>query len=293
MKLAKILVSLLLALSLVLGIGLPALADNGKDGKPNVVANHQVKDEDGRWQIRLEVIKGTVTAISGDSITVEHENVPVDAKTKYHIPTLGRQATLADIKVGMEVTVQGQRVNGHRVARQVNVVLKVETHTGNVTAYAYNATTGGSISITEKGTNLALTFDILPGKLNVSPKGSTPKVGDAVTIRAHRDPSSGRLVARSINILPPPIQKVTGTITAIQEIGSDNGTITIGTTVLQYGPRTVFSLRGVGLSVRVGQPAIGFYREIGGVNKATQIKVGNWPTPMPKPTTTAVRPTTA
>lgn len=164
-------------------------------------------------------------------------------------------------------------------------------HTGNVTAFTYTEATGGNITIQAKSGTI-VTFEIIAGKFKVLPKGAEVKIGAWVTVIGQRQPAQNRLIASGVVVHPPrraPLKQITGTITAITESDNSTGTITVGTTVLKYDANTLFALRGVGIRVKVGQPATVSYREQSdGTLLAKKVLVGikaPTPKPLPKPRT--------
>lgn len=267
MKLSKRLLILALAVCLALGTALPALASSQGSASQPALQFKADKDKADRPAKKVQVVKGEVTAIAGDVITINDTPVTVAGDTRYQVPGLGKTATVADIKVGMNVVAQTQVDGVILRARQIADVPKrpvYSQHSGNVTAFNYAPASGGNITIQDKAGKI-VTFEIIAGKFKVQPKDAEVKVGVLVTVISHRDPAQNRLIASGVVVHPPrplPLQQVSGVITGVNEIGSDNGTITINTTVLKYDARTVFALRGVGLAVKVGQPATAFYREL-------------------------------
>lgn len=284
MKLLKTLVIPFLVVSLVLGIALPTLA-NSKVTAPQTMASLK-PDNEQRKPARVQVIKGEVTAVSDNVIKVDDKEIIVTDETKFKIPGEGKDGSLADIKVGMNIIAQTRVDNGKFYARQIVVVPgrpDIVRHSGNVTAYSYDGATSGNITILDKDGKL-ITFDIVGGKFRILPKGAEVKVGEWVTVIAHRQPPAGRLIATAVVVHLRPLPPITGIITNITETGSDNGTITIGTTVLKYDARTLFALRGVGLSVKVGQEATAFYREQADHSLlARRVLVGIKPPVKPRP----------
>ncbi len=271
MRVIKLLVISLLAVSLVMGLALPALA-NGKSAAKSAAALAKA-DNEGKG--KAQVIKGVVTAISGSVITVNGKQITVDSQTKYHVPTLGKNASLADISVGMDVIAQTRVDNGIYYARQIEAAPKriaPTAHTGNVTAFNYDSAVGGNVTIKDK-VGQTLIFDILAGKLNVRPKGAEVKVGEVVTVTASRDPAHARLIATAIVVHPAPLQKISGLIAAVTDNGNGAGTVTIGSTVLNWDKNTVFAVHGA-ISVTPGRQAIAEYRNENGSLLAKRVQVG-------------------
>ncbi|MDP2931559.1 MAG: DUF5666 domain-containing protein [Chloroflexota bacterium] len=276
MKLFKIIVPFLVA-GLVLGMALPALASPGAAAaQPATVAFQPDKDK-GKRPEKINTVRGEVKAISGSVITVNDKSVVTDNATRFKVPGLGRDATLADIAVGMQVTALVQQKDSQLYARQVMVTPGkpgAKHHVGTVTAYAYDTAAGGNITIETKK-NETTTFAILAGKFKILPAGAAVKVGDNVTVISSRDTTQNRLIASGVVVhtvkpRPNPMKQVRGTITAIDETAK---TVTIGTTVLTYNDQTIFELRGFP-AVKTGQQAIAHYSKVDTTLVAKKVLVG-------------------
>jgi len=277
MKLFRILAVILVA-SLLLGAALPALAQGpantdsdgtnqlqpqpfqkGKPGvRPEAVKPQLLKPE----LAKFKVIKGVVKEVAAAKIKVDDYELFFAPDTAVKVPTLSKSAVFADIKVGMTVIVMVYEKDGKLYIRHINVVpgKPIITHNvGTVIEFAYDAATGGKITIEpKKGDNV--TFEILAGKFKILPEGAEVKVGSLVTVISNRDPATvNRLIATGVVVhIPKPLpvrpEKVTGTITAIDQTAK---TIKIGETVLSYNEKTLFALRGQ-LAVTTGQEAVAF-----------------------------------
>lgn len=264
MKLFRVLVISLLAVTLLLGLALPAAAGGGA-GQPAGLTSLKAKGEiekanHGKPAGKKTIIKGVVTAKSGDNITIEGRVATVTADTRYHVPGV-KNASLADIPAGTYVIAQTMAQDGQNLARQIIAVpgRSVKHYRGEVTAFtapsSANATpaVNGSLTIKDKD-NKTIEFTILPGEFQVKPEGETLKVGDPVTVIARHIPQE-KPVAVGVIIHRPALQ-VSGNVTAVNEAGK---TITIGTTVLKYNAETVFELHGAP-SLEVGQAATAWYQ---------------------------------
>jgi hypothetical protein len=260
MKLIKIVVPVLV-LSLLLGMALPAFAANGRLGGELFFG-------------KVGLVRGEVQSITGDVIQIGDKNVQVNNQTKYHVPTLGREATLADIQVGLEVVAMVYQQNGTQIARQILVIPgkpEIKHYVGTVTAFNYDTATGGNVTITDKNNNSFL-FVILAGQFKVLPQGATVNVGDNVTVIGHRDPAQNQLIASGVVIRQPKPgapQQITGVVT----LDTTAQTLTVGTTVIKYNDQTLFMLRGV-LAVQSGQQLTIVYHEVGSDLIATRVMVG-------------------
>ena len=281
MKLFRILAVILVA-SLLLGAALPAFAQTPPDTDSR--GPKPVKPfEKGKLGVNAELakfktIKGEVEEVAPDKIKVNGYELFVATDTKFKVPTLSKAAALADIKVGMLVIVLVYEKDGELYIRHINVVpgKPVMAHNvGTVVEFAYDAATGGEITIEpKKGDNV--TFEILAGKFKILPAGAEVTVGSLVTVISSRDPATvNRLIASGVVVhgVKPPVQpeKVAGVISAIDETVK---TITIGETGLSYDGNTVFTLRGL-LSVQVGQEAAAsFVTKDDGTLLALKVTVG-------------------
>jgi hypothetical protein len=260
MRLIKIIVPILV-LSLLLGIALPVFAapDREREGQP---------------MGKVGVVRGEVQGITGNVIKIGDRNVQVNDQTRYHIPTLGKQATLADIKVGMQVAAMVYDQNGTLIARQIMVIPgkpEPKHRVGKIIDFTYNPATGGSITIQDKDNN-SFTFVILAGQFKVLPQEATVKVGDTVTVVSHRDPAQDRLIASGVVIhqpKPEAPQEIKGVLT----VDTTAKTLTIGTTAIKYDDQTIFILRGV-LGVQSGQQATIAYREVDINLVAARVMIG-------------------
>jgi len=189
---------------------------------------------------KTEIVRGLIKAKTVNSITVVKRVIPVSKETKFQIPGV-KNATLADIKINMYVVARIVTEDGKRFTSQVEVIpgLSIASYVGNVTAFSYVPTKGGSISIAMKGKTE--TFKI-GGNLTVRPIGATVKAGDVVTVVAR-----GNQALRVV-IHPKP-QQITGIVTAINTTGT---TITVGAAVIKYNAKTLFVLLGAP-GLQVGQ----------------------------------------
>jgi len=274
MKLLKTMVVLTLVVGLLLGGVLPAQADTGAtSAQPSL----SLKPDwgKGRWALgKVEVIRGEVTGVDTDTdeVQVSGETIIVDETTKIRVPTLGKEASLADIEVGMQIVVQAYRAEDDALhARHIVVIPgrpQFRHHVGEVTDYQPEV----SITIQPRKGD-PVTFEIL-GELKVLPPGATVEVDAWVTVISCRDPAGDRLIARGVVVHPLRarlgLERVSGTIEEI--VGS---IITIDTTEVTYDDDTIFVLRGIpDLAVDMGQEAIAFCREQDGTLLAKLVLVG-------------------
>ena len=241
MRLLKTMVVLTLVMGLLLGGVLPAQADNGKP--PWAPGN-------------VKVIRGEVTDVGTDDIEVAGEIINVEETTKIRVPTLGGEASLEDIEVGMQVAVLAYEKDEELYARYIVAIPQrpqYRHHVGTVTAYEE----GESISREDRQGN-TIDFEILD-EFKILPAGASVEVGARVTVISRRDPASDRLIARGVVVHPARpwlgLGRVSGTIEEI-----DEPIITIDTTEVEYDDQTIFILRGI-LAVEEGQEATVIYRE--------------------------------
>lgn len=151
--------------------------------------------------------KGVIAAVdvAGMTLTLKDGNTAVftfDAATRFRIPTLNSSATAADLKVGMQVSVQARLTDTNTLlALKVSVIPGKPTRVhrvGQVTEYI----PGTSITILAKDGQtytfkLAETVKILPDGL-----ADTLSVGSWVTIIAPRDVTQLEWIAVGIVIHP-------------------------------------------------------------------------------------------
>ncbi len=266
MKLFKIL-AVILVLTLTLGVAVPAFAQappkNGhvKPVVPFEKGNAGLKGQMLSELAKFKTIKGEVTEVGDDSIKVEDTELYVAPDTAFKVPTLGKLAALADIKVGMMVIVLAYEKDGKLYIRHIVVIPgkpEFKHNVGKVVEYDYDGTADGSITIeTKKGEQVK--FTILEGKFKILPEGALVEVGSMVTVISNREPSTAnRLIADGVvvhGVKPEPSparEKVSGVITEIDEVAK---TIKIGETVVSYTEKTLFVLRGQ-LALDVDQEAV-------------------------------------
>jgi len=292
MKLLKTMVVLTLVVGLLLGGVLPAQADTGVT---STQPSPPLKPEwgKGRWVLgKVEVIRGVVEEVVIEETPTEEtpnkiilklseeefEEIIVGEATKFRVPTLGKEASLEDIEVGMQVVVQAYKAgdDGMLHARHIVVIPSRPIyghHVGKLLEY----TDGEHITIEDKWENI-ITFDIV-GELKVLPPGTTVEEGDWVTVITRGHPLSGSRIAIGVVVHPTNpilarlrilnrleirllnrlewqgIERVNGTIT----VDEAEELITIDSTELNYDGSTIFILRGVP-SVQ-GQSGIVFYKD--------------------------------
>ncbi len=225
MKLIRSLVILVMVMVTALVSPLSAIAADGKSPPPTP---------------KTEIVRGLVKAKTSNNITIMKRAIPVSKETKFQVPGV-KNATLADIKINMYVVAHIVTEDGKHFTAQVEVIpsQSIVSYVGNVTAFNYVPTKGGSISIATKGKTE--TFKI-GGNFTIQPTGATVKVSDVVTLTAR-----GNQALRVV-IHPKP-QQIIGPVTAINTAGN---TITVGTTVIKYDSKTIFVLQGTP-GLQIGQ----------------------------------------
>lgn len=295
-KLIKTLAAAILVAVLVLGSAVPSLAADpprGEKRQPEVTSRSEKDREHGEFSRgKTVVIRGTVDNITGSIISVDGKPVTTNSDTKVKLSGLGRDATVADIKAGMQIVAQGTKQGTDFVARQILAVPgkpEFVHRVGTVIAFSNNST-GGSITVQDKkGDNT--TFKILPGQFKVLPAGSEVKVGDKVTVISHRNPATNEVIASGVVIHRPEtdkerpeakLQSASGNVTALTSTN-----ITVGSTVIGYDANTVFVLKGLAGTVNgdgvtftlVGQSVTVFYVTDNSTSLAKAIVAG---TDLPK-----------
>lgn len=271
-----------LVLGLLLGGVFPVQADTGVTStQPSLPLKPDWGK--GRWALgKVEVIRGEVTGKGGNYIEVDGETTIYveEGKTKFRVPTLGKEASLDDIQMGVRVVALVYKEDDTLHARHIVVIPgkpQFRHHVGIVVDYDNETTVTPERSITiEDRQGNTTTFKILDS-LEVLPPGATVDVGDWVTVISHRDPASDQFIATGVVVhsakLWLGLESVSGTITALDEAGK---TITIDTTpAISYDVQTIFVLRGIlALAVEEGQNATVLYREQDGTRLAKVVLVG-------------------
>ena len=170
-------------------------------------ANQKATQGVGKPKGKRTTYRGTVTAAGGGSLTLAldgggSKTFAVTGGTRIHIPTLGREATLADLHTGVQALVQVLENDATQTAVFINVVPgKPEPvhRVGIVTAY----TPGASITVQDKKGGSS-TFLLTPDtKILPKDRASQLGVGSLVTIISRRDPTGGPLTAQGIVVHPP------------------------------------------------------------------------------------------
>lgn len=169
-------------------------------------ANEKGANQTGKLHGKHENYKGTVSAVSADSLTLtlrDGTSVTIGLNSDTRIKFPGRKGSAPDgVQAGMNVMAQGIRdQSGNLIAVRVMVIPGKPTkvhRVGAVTAYA----AGESISIQDKDGNIytfTLTGDT---KLLPAERAGALEVGSRVTIIAPRDPATGGYDAVGIVIHP-------------------------------------------------------------------------------------------
>jgi len=200
MKLLKTLLIVVLVGGVLLGTALPALAASSVTDTQSALSflKNTGKDDKGPWsEGKVKVVRGEVKADPTGNvivIKVNSEEVSINVvpdKTRFKVPTL-REATLSDIKGGMQVVAQVYEKETQLYARHIMVIPgkpQYRHHVGKVTAYM----PGVSITIQPRKGDPA-TFQIV-GELKVLPRGATVDEGDWVTVISRRNPANDQLIA--------------------------------------------------------------------------------------------------
>jgi hypothetical protein len=240
-KVLFVAVILTLISALFIGVG-PALAEitgNTTTVKPPVTAT------EGTY-------RGIVKAVSPTIITIGSTNVTIVLETRYEVPGI-KSATLADISVGMNVTAQTQKINGQPYAIRISVVPLLRNFEGNVTAYSYNASVGGSISIKDNSGKVS-SFSIGADEFSIQPLGVVVKTGDHVNVTTRRLKDGDVPVAIGVNVSIL-VEHYSGNVTAFNYNLSTGGNITVmdgGKTITFAILANKFTIRPEGAIVKVG-----------------------------------------
>jgi len=170
---------------------------------PVLAASHNVVA-----QGMTENYKGTITFIDAASIELKQKgdvliSIPLSSETVVKIPTKS-EATLADLKAGMKVTVKALRVDDVLTAKKIILIPGKPTKVykvGVVTDYQ------PGISITIQAKNASLHTFLVTADTKILPADQADKlvVGAVVTIISPRDVTSLDRTAKAIVIhLPDP-----------------------------------------------------------------------------------------
>ena len=301
MKLLRISIIATLVVGLLLAAAMPIMAapEASAPAKAQVQLDNGAKSPFGWLKNRLQknrIVQGVVASVdtTNNKIALESDKVIyVNSETKYHIPTLGNSAGLADIDAGMRIVALVYENDGKTYARQISTVPGrpvYKHHVGEVTAY----TAGNSVTIKSKDGD-STTFDIADD-CKILPKDATVAVGKQVTIISRRDPSSTEFVATGIVVHPEKNQeennhpylwhfleavrnakKVSGNIVSISDtfitIDPTPGGASDDNIALTRDSSTVIVLRGT-TGLVAGQSAVVFYTEVGTAKLAKVVVVG-------------------
>jgi hypothetical protein len=201
---------------------------NGSQVTPGAKATEQaikratkVKDKPKGQRVTY---RGNVSAVGDSSLTLDLDaggsmTFDVTQDTRIHIPTLGREAGLADLHTGVQALVQVLKNEASGPAMFVKVIpgKPGPVHrVGIVTAY----TPGTSITVQDKQGGSS-TFLITPDtKILPAHRAGQLGVGSHATVISRRDVTAGPLTAQGIVVHPqlatalPPAESATATATA-------------------------------------------------------------------------------
>jgi len=162
--------------------------------------------------------QGSIAAVDAGSLTLTLKDgsslvFVLNADTKVEVPTLGHDATVADLKVGENVIVRATKDGTGSLVADIILVVPGKPEkvhrVGTVTDYQ----PGASITIRDKDGNL-FTFLITPQTKILPPdRAGQLGVGSRVTIITPRDVAHGTLTAAGI-VVHPTSPGGTGTPTA-------------------------------------------------------------------------------
>ncbi len=200
------------------GIDKQATQQAGKDLRQ---AEQELKNADKKGK-KLS-FRGTVESVGADSFVLTVAGAPVtfmvDENTQFKIPTLGKNAPLTELHVGVQASVQAKEIEQGAItapeaapavevtpattylALKVQVIPGKPVHfhrVGVVTAYTPDV----SITIQAKDMQLYTFLLTPPVKILPAERVGDLKVGVFVTIISRRDPTGGPLSAQGIVIHP-------------------------------------------------------------------------------------------
>jgi hypothetical protein len=177
-----------------------SLGNVNSQGKANSQSNTHSQGKHANY-------RGSISAVSASSLTISQDdgfsvNFALNSDTRIKIPTMGRSATVAALKTGMQINVLAmQDAGGVLTARMVLVVPgkpALVHRVGAVTDYQ----PGISITIKALDGN-SYTFLLSPDtKILPAERASQLAVGVRVTIIAPRDVAGGTQTAQGIVIHP-------------------------------------------------------------------------------------------
>lgn len=189
--------------------------------------------------IKAHTVNGKVLSIEGNIINVETKTgnmaVTVNQDTKYRVPNK-ENPTLADVKVGDQVIIVGNKTDTAFVAKEVVVPPPPTVMvTGKVSGISGNIIT---IETAKGNLNITVNEDTkyrIPGKKNAAP--GDIKVGDRITVLGQR--SETGYVAKAVTVILVPRQ-IQGVVTAVSDNtvtakDKDGNTFTVTMNLLPEG----------------------------------------------------------
>lgn len=160
--------------------------------------------------VALPVYAGTVTKMSGNTITVQSprdnatQTIVVSSSTRY--TRAGSSASLSDVQVGSIIAAEGA-VNSDKSLAAERVDVEVPHVDGQITSVSGSTITlrdreGGTVTVhTTASTNAASVSIGANGPMRSSIALSSLKVGDQISVEGTRN-SDGSLTALSVTLLP-------------------------------------------------------------------------------------------
>lgn len=214
-----LLVALLLSVMQVLAA--PALDDQKPTNQPGAKATEKAveksTDEPGKGKGSEKEngkkvhLRGVISTVAGETLTLKladgtSQAVKVSSSAKVKIPTLGKDASIADLKPEMQVNVQAEMKASGYEARMVQVIPGKPTkvhHVGVVTAY----TAGTSLKVKDKD-GVEVIFKLTADtKILPEERAGELKVGARVTVIFPRNLLGGEITAAGVVVHPAEVEK--------------------------------------------------------------------------------------
>lgn len=177
--------------------------DKTPGAKATEKAIQRANEGKGKQKVNYQGIIAAVSEASLDLTLADSTVVTftLNESTQIKIPTLGKNATVADLVVGAQIKVRAQKDGDALLALSINIIpgKPVKVHrVGIVTEY----TAGESITIQGKDGE-PCTFLLSEGtKVLPADRAEELKVGSLVTIICPRDVAGGKLLATGIVVHP-------------------------------------------------------------------------------------------
>jgi len=216
---SSIVLVVILFLSVAQVFAAPALDDKKPTDQPGAKATEKAmekstempgkgKEKENGKKVHF---KGVIASVAGETLTIKladgsSQAVKVSSSAKIKIPTLGKTASLADLKPEMQVNIQAEQKDSGYEARMVQVIPGKPTkvhHVGVVTAY----TAGTSLKVKDKD-GVEVTFKLTAEtKILPEERAAELKVGSRVTVIFPRNLLGGEITAQGVVVHPAEVEK--------------------------------------------------------------------------------------